>query len=137
VSRAMTRATFAVAATLLAITATGCPSDPREDDVILYSITTAPPASKGTVSNLEPDDYTITLSRGVALAARCWDTCTSTCEAAQITVDDTTRLGVRPLWRPGGSGGEVVLVAGEVGTTALHVTTPCATRTYRVQVIER
>ena len=63
----------------------GCPSsDPPADDIILYGLTNAPPASKGTIVSSDLDGYTITLTRGVAIGARCWDSCDYDCIAPRI-----------------------------------------------------
>jgi hypothetical protein len=124
--------------TMLAITATGCPDEPDPKSVELFAITGAPPASLAKVTNNETDDiYRIELSVGVAIAARCWDSCDSTCASAKLTVGEDRLFGVRPVYRQNGGKSEFALIAKQPGTTTLHVETPCAARDYQVFISGR
>lgn len=131
------RAVIAIGIVVLA----GCP-DPDEPErvVELVGITSAPPASTGSITNDRvKHDHAIELSVGVALAARCWDNCATQvpCASAKLTADHPEIIGVRPLYRLGRSDGELVLVAQRPGLTTLVVETSCATQSYAVNVIPR
>jgi hypothetical protein len=122
----------------LAAALPGCPDQPPpEDDIILYGLTTAPPGNQGVIVNSDEDGYSITMSRGVALGARCWDSCDYDCVAPHITAGDETVLALRPMWRPTGGDADRVLIAMQTGTTELTVGTSCATRTYAVRVVDQ
>jgi hypothetical protein len=125
-----------IAGALLAVLA-GCPADtPLEDDIVLYGLTAAPPASIATIVSSDTSGYTITLTHGVAIAARCWDSCDYTCVAPQLTSADTDVLRVRPVWRSATTSttGEVALIASGPGSTTLRVETACSSRVYTVTV---
>lgn len=122
----------------LAVAVPGCPDQPDpEPDIILYPLTGAPPGNQGEVVNSDADGYTITMSRGVALGARCWDSCDYDCLAPHITAADEAVIAVRPMWRPTGGDADRVLIAMQTGTTELTVSTGCATRTYSVRVVDQ
>lgn len=119
----------------------GCPADPVESTVTLYALTKPPPASKGAVRTDRVDEvYEIRLSQGVALAVACSDSCEEAygaCPAPALAPNDPALLDVRTLYRLNGNTGERVLVAKNVGTTTLAVTSTCGTQTYRVIIEAR
>jgi hypothetical protein len=132
------RARFLAAAAALALA--GCPSDdPPPDKVEISAMTNAPPAGHAVIANRDADGneiHDITLSLGVAIATRCWDTCApdATCTLAKLTARDPELLGVRPVYRGGRRDGEFALVARRAGTTTLHVQTSCTSEDYRVTI---
>ncbi len=131
----------AILCTLLVALA-GCPSDdPPQPRVELYGITKPPPASTGTIeTDYFEDIHQIELSQGVALAARCWESCDTVygaCAAPKFSVADATLLDVRPVYHLNGGDGEVVLVAKRAGTTTVNVASTCGVQTYVVRVLPR
>jgi hypothetical protein len=121
----------------LALAVAGCPADdPPDNDLILYTLTNAPPASQGSIINSDEQGYSITLTRGVAIGTRCWDSCDYDCVTPQFTIADETLLAVRALWRPTTTDADRVLIAMASGTTTLDVTTACTTRRYTVRILD-
>jgi hypothetical protein len=117
---------------------------PPPDEVELFRLTNAPPASTASVVNDRLDEvYRVELSVGVAMAIACWDNCgedeyTSLCTGAKLLVDDEAMLGVRPLYRVSvADRSDFVLVAAKPGLTTLHVETNCAARDYAVNIVPR
>ena len=101
---------------VLLVVLAGCP-DPveRVDRIELVGITHPPPASTGVIRTRDSqgeDIYRIELSVGVALAARCWDTCDADalCVLPAISAADPTLLDILPVYRQG-LHGEYALVA--------------------------
>ena len=116
----------------------GCPSEtPAEDDLVLYGLTAPPPASVATITSSDTSGYTIVLTQGVAIAARCWDSCDYACVSPRFTSGDVDVLRVRPVWRSSTTetAGEVALIASTPGTTELQIETACASRRYAVTVV--
>jgi len=108
------------------------------DEVAIYTLTAAPLGRTALVQEADrtiPREARVQLTRGVATAVRCWDTCEYTCVEPKLVSADPTVLAVRPLLRPGMSG-EFVLVAVKSGTTTVTLESDCATKTYPVQVVE-
>lgn len=129
------------AAVLLVVLA-GCP-DPveRVDRIELVGITHPPPASTGVIRTRDSqgeDIYRIELSVGVALAARCWDTCDADalCVLPAISAADPALLDILPVYRQG-LHGEYALVAKQPGTTTLHLATACVSADYQVTILPR
>jgi Pilus formation protein N terminal region len=126
---------------LVLVLLAGCPTDPVEPTVSLYALTKPPPASVGAVvTNRSDMIYEVTLSQGVALAVGCTESCADAygaCAAPVLTVNDPTVLDVRPIYRLNGNTGERVLVAKQVGTTTLFVSSTCGTEPYIVRVVAR
>jgi hypothetical protein len=126
---------------LVLVLLAGCPADPVERTVSLYALTKPPPASKGAVDTDRVDErYEITLSQGVALAVGCTESCETAygaCAQPVVTVADEALLGVRPVYRLNGRTGERVLVAKEIGTTTLTVSSTCGAQTYTVRIEAR
>jgi hypothetical protein len=120
---------------------TGCPQEPEHPEVSLYGITKPPPASVGIVKTNRVDEiFEVTLSQGVALAVTCTESCREaygSCVAPQVVADDPDLLGVRPVYRLNGGKGDRVLVAKQVGTTMLRVTSTCGTQPYVVHIEPR
>lgn len=115
----------------------GCPDPDHPPDVELYGLTGAPPASTASITNDEVRDiYSVELSTGVAIATRCWTTCSSTC-LPKVVVENTELLDVRPVYRVNGAKGELALIAKRPGTTLLTVDSGCAHRTYALTVLPR
>lgn len=122
----------------LALAVPGCPEhSDAVPDIILYGLTTPPPGNQGVIVSSDSDGYSITLSRGVAIGARCWDSCDYDCVAPHITPADESVIAVRPMWRPSGGDADRVLIAMQTGTTTVTVSTSCATRTYPVRVVDQ
>lgn len=113
----------------------GCPTE-RPDDVILYATTAAPPSGRALVSNRDGDER-IELSRGVAIAARCWDTCGDVpCADLRVTIDDPALATAHAVYRATGATPEVVLVANAPGRGVVRVRTSCVERVYPLLVTE-
>jgi hypothetical protein len=114
--------------------------DPKtDDDLSLYRMTGAPPTRTAQVR--EADDSagrspTITLSRGVVLSVRCWDTCDYTCDTPTFTVAHPELLSVRAVDRLNANVPEYALVAAQSGTTQLTIATDCKSKTYSVTITE-
>lgn len=114
----------------------GC--EPEYNTVELVNLSSAPFASKASIeTDREREVYVIELSVGVAFATACWDSCYPD-QICKLTSVDTDMLGVRPLYRLGGSSAdEFVLVAQKVGTTTLRADAACASQDYVVRVVAR
>ena len=129
----------AIAIPAFALLLAACPDhEPPPDAIGLTRITAAPPAATATIvtDDLNGAPDSVELSVGVAIAARCWDTCDSTCIRPAIESADPAVLEVRPVYRQSDTTeSDVVLVASTPGTTRLTVRSACATRVYAVSVI--
>lgn len=125
-------ALFALAA---ALGTTGCPQDPVPESIQLYTITVAPPARTATLVSGELD-HRVDLSRGVALAIGCWDTCKGSCESPTFEVGDPAIADVRPVFRSSGGYPTWVLVAKSAGMTQIKVVTACAEQVYGLTVAD-
>jgi hypothetical protein len=117
----------------------GCPTEPP-DHVEIFRVTNPPPAAEASIvsrDGLGHEIYEIELSLGVAIAARCWDTCGPdwACTGAKLTAEDPSILGVRPVFRSGAPNDEFALVATGEGTTTLRVQASCTSQTYQVTVL--
>jgi hypothetical protein len=127
----------ALAIAAIAVALGGCPSTEYPDDVILFARSSPPPAHEGRIVNSDDDGYKIEMSRGVAIAAQCWDTCEVQCARPQAVAETQGIVEVRPIYRLGNPDAvEYALVAVAAGGTTLDVSTTCARRTYTVQVTE-
>lgn len=125
---------------LLCLTFLGACDPESPDEVGIYELTPAPPGKSATILEDEPSfeqDRGITLTRGVALATRCWETCEYLCREAELVTADPTTLMVRPLLRQGQTPDvEFTLLALKPGTTTLTVRTRCGVKDYPVTVAE-
>jgi hypothetical protein len=110
----------------------GCPSE-TTPEILIAPTTAAPPARTVNVSQ---KSLTIRVSRGVAFAFRCWDSCQGVCEGPSFTPGDSKLIDVKPAYRNGTSGVQHVLIAKAAGQTTLQIQDPCATVTYKVQIVE-
>jgi hypothetical protein len=122
---------------LLAAALSGCP-EPSEPDIEIYSITGAPVGRTARVHNVvDPPAHDIQITRGVAVAVGCWDSCDYTCQAPTLTSADDSVVRVRQLYRAASSATQFVLVAVAPGTTEVTVETGCARRSYPVSVLDQ
>jgi hypothetical protein len=116
----------------------GCPDHDDPSYVQIGGITSVPPNSTGTITNdFEDDIHRVTMSMGVAIAARCADYCPErrdSCAGFRVDSADPTILDTRTLFRGGRQPTEVVLIAKKAGTTKLRVETVCAALDYDVNV---
>jgi hypothetical protein len=117
----------------------GCPSEEREPYVFIGHFTSVPPSATGAITNdFEKDIHRVTMTVGVALAARCSDYCPDQsnydCVGLRVDSDDATVIATRALYRNGRQPTEIVLVASKVGDTILRVQTACAEQRYEVHV---
>jgi hypothetical protein len=133
----VTRAALLLALPLVLLLA-GCPDDKAPPTIEVYAVTNAPPARTATVvTDTVAGDHHITITRGVALALGCWDSCTGACDAPSMTVGDPTLASVRRASRPNTySGTTWVLAAIAAGETQLTVTSTCTTQSYLLHVRE-
>jgi hypothetical protein len=120
---------------LAAILLSGCPSESSAKTVELYALTSAPPARTALVTDTDVE-HSLTITRGVALALACWDSCDGPCVDPTITVADPTLAAVRAVSRPTSATPAWVLVAAASGQTQLSVATTCATQTYSLRVVD-
>ena len=123
----------------LAVLLAACPESEPLPDAIGLGRTTAPPlAATATIVTDDPDGAPdlVEMSVGVAIAARCWDTCDATCVKPTIESADPAVLEVRPVYRQNDTTeSDRVLVATGAGTTRLTVRSACTTRVYPVTVL--
>lgn len=129
----MKRPLIAVMLTVL----TGCPEE-RNHNVTLYQRTGAPPTLQADLEQGEDGAIgTIRLSRGVAMAVACWDSCPSAelnCEHVTVAVDETNIITVHPVYDPYGEDDTFVLSGATSGATNVTVTTRCGSKQYRAVV---
>jgi len=111
----------------------GCPP-PSEPTIEVYAVTAAPPARTAAIVTSD-EEHTITISRGVALAMACWDSCRGACDSPTFTVGNPEVVSVRPASRPSTTGATWVLVAAAAGETSLTVRSACAEEVYAVNVL--
>ncbi len=124
----------ALAVLAIVVGAAGCP-DERQDTVTLYSVTVAPPARTALLVSSETE-HTVQMSRGVALAIGCWDTCKGSCVGPSFEVGDPAVAEVRPVFRSSGGYPTWVIVARTAGATTIRVATACAEQTYALTVAD-
>lgn len=126
-------------AVLLTAALAGCP-EPTEDDIEIYAITGAPVGRTAQIRNVvDPPAFDVHMSRGVAIAVSCWDSCTYTCQSPALTSDDDSVVRIREIYRASSSSStstQYVLVAVAPGTTQVTVQTACARRSYPVTVLD-
>jgi hypothetical protein len=121
---------------LVVVAATsGCPQKEYPDEIQLYTMTVAPPARAATMVNGELE-HSVTMSRGVALAIGCWDTCKGSCVGPTFTVADPAIAEVRPVFRSAGGYPTWVVIAKAAGSTELKVANGCAERVYGLTVAD-
>jgi len=122
----------------LALPLTGGDCEPtRDDDIGLYAMTPAPPTRTARVAFEDRErgvPRTVTLSQGVVMSVRCWDSCDSNCVDPEIIPADPTVLGVRSIARVGSTRVEHALIGHRPGTTHLLVRSTCAEASYTVTV---
>ncbi len=132
----MTRAPLLLVGAL-ALLAAGCPEDPEVPDTIdLYSVTVAPPGRTATLTSDKLLGHQLTITRGVALAFSCWDSCKGACVGPAFEVDDPTLAEVRPVFRASGGYPTWVVLAKASGATQLRVTDACAEQVYGLTVAD-
>jgi hypothetical protein len=119
----------------VALLAGGCPEDPLPDTIQLYTITVAPPARTATLVSNDLE-HRLEMSRGVALAIGCWDTCKGSCVAPTFEVGDPAIAEVRPVYRAAGGYPTWVLVAKTAGLTQVKVANACAEQVYGLTVAD-
>jgi hypothetical protein len=129
------RPALLVCAAGVALLAAGCPDNTATKTVELYTVTVAPPARKANLVSNELD-HRVELSRGVALAIGCWDSCKGSCESPTFEITDATIADVRPVFRASGGYPTWVLVAKTAGMTQLRVATACAEQVYGLTVAD-
>ena len=119
----------------------GCPAH-EEPDAFVYigHFTSVPPGATGSITNdWEDDIHRVTMSVGVALAARCSDYCRDQsnydCVGLRVESNNPEIIDTRALYRGGRQPTELVLVGSKVGDTILHVQTACGVQDYEVHVI--
>ena len=129
----------AVLLTLMAaaLFVTGCPPAP-EPETMLYPTTGPPPSRTATLVNEE--EFTITISRGVAMGVACYSYCTEQddgdpCEGATLTADHPEVIATAATYRFGGQPGHFVLSGQQAGTSRVTLQTACGSRTYKVRVL--
>lgn len=111
------------------------PVPEAEPDIVIVASTAAPPARSAEIVNDDPT-YSVTLSTGAVLAARCWDSCEYQCIAPELTVGDPNLLEIRSVYRYGSSSSELALIGKRAGSTTLTIRTKCAERSYAVSVLD-
>ncbi len=110
----------------------------------LRGLTDPPPSREGRV---DTERHTARLTKGVALAVECWDSCiepTAQCSGAKIEVSDEEVLSVHRAFLSENVGSLhadsnrlVFVFAGlEAGEADVTVTTDCTEETYKVTVSE-
>jgi hypothetical protein len=129
------RPALALVALVVALGTAGCPEDPLPDTIQLYTVTVAPPARTATLVN-DDLEHSVTMSRGVALAIGCWDTCKGSCVGPTFTVTDPAVADIRPVYRSSGGYPTWVLVAKTAGSTQVKVATACAEQVYGLTVAD-
>jgi hypothetical protein len=115
--------------------AAGCPVDTVTKQINLYTITVAPPARTATLVSNDLE-HSVALSRGVALAIGCWDSCKGSCENPTFEVTDPAVATIRPVFRASGAYPTWVLVAKSAGMTQIRVATACAEQVYGLTVAD-
>jgi hypothetical protein len=128
----MRRALLALPA-LLALALAGCPDPSTEKDISIWSSSYAPPSRVGKVTSTD-EERSIQISRGLALAIGCWDTCDYGCVSPTFTAANPELLTVRPVYSSYGS--SYVILAKAAGTTTLTISDSCASVDYAVTVEE-
>lgn len=118
----------------VALGATGCPEDPPPE-IRLYTVTVAPPARTAILVSNETE-HSIQMSRGVALAIGCWDSCKGSCESPSFEVSDPAVADVRPVFRSSGAYPTWVIVAKSAGAATIRVATACAEQVYGLGVAD-
>jgi hypothetical protein len=109
------------------------PNGPRE--VAIFATTSAPPSKTLEIQNpSENIPAEITLSAGVVVAVRCWDSCDYTCEDFAITAADPALVRILPIDRGSWYDEAYAIVAVKAGVTTLTVTSKCASQAYPLTV---
>ncbi len=72
----------------------------------------------------------------------CTDYCpeqpsTRDCAGARLTVDPPNLIDVHDVYRLNGGTNQRVFIGNTVGTGSLTVSTPCVSKTYRLEILER
>ena len=128
----------ALGATLGLLSLGGDCTTTTPDEVAIYTLSAAPPGRVARVLEADrsvPREAGISITRGVAVAVRCWSTCDYVCVEPTLVSADSTTLMARPLLRQGFTG-EFTLVAVKPGKTSVTLTSECGTKTYPVEVVE-
>ena len=129
------RPALALLALAMALGTAGCPEDPLPETIQLYTITVAPPGRTATLVSNELE-HRVDMSRGVALAIGCWDTCKGSCVSPTFEVTDPAITDIRPVFRASGGYPTWVLVAKSAGMTQIRVATACAEQVYGLTVAD-
>ncbi len=114
----------------------GADCDPnRPHEVAIVATTSAPPSKTLDIQNPSANiPAAITLSAGVVVAVRCWDSCDYTCEDFAITAADPTLVRILPIDRGSWYDEAFAIVAVKAGVTTLTVTSKCASQAYPLTV---
>jgi hypothetical protein len=133
----MTRARLRLVALVPSILAAyGADCDPKPvHEVAIVATTGTPPSKTLTVQNPSEDlPAAVTLSAGVVVAVRCWDTCDYTCEDFAITAADPTLVRIVPIDRGTSYDRTIAIVALKAGVSTLTVTSRCASQAYPLTI---
>lgn len=120
----------------------GCPGPgSAEPEIYLGALTAAPPSLTGEVRNPFDEPPSIEISLGVGLGLGCTELCPGRspsvpdCSGAIFAIEPAELGEIHPVDLPGREG-TVLLIADAPGRGALTVETPCAEKTYELEVVE-
>ena len=132
----MTRRLLLVALVPSVLVGYGADCDPNlTHEVAIVATTAAPPSKTLTVQNPSENILAeVTLSAGVVVAVRCWDSCDYTCEDFAITAADPTLVRILSIDRGSSYDRQIAIVAVKPGVTTLTVTSQCASQAYPLTV---
>ena len=111
-----------------------CTPEPARE-VAIVATTAAPPSKTLTIQSPSENILAeVTLSAGVVVAVRCWDSCDYTCEDFAITAADPTLVRILPIDRGSSYDRQIAIVAVKAGVSTLTVTSHCASEVYPLTI---
>lgn len=110
----------------------GCPRPDTPSAIEIYALTAPPPSRTAQIVSSDKE-HTITISRGTAIAATTWTSCSGQ-PVTQMDVADPDVLGARRVYR-NGAANQFALWGQRIGTTTVHLHNGCAEQRYTVTVL--